>query len=639
MFWCDEVVQGISGPQTVNDSKTPSGRVHVGSLRGVLIHDAVYRTLKERGVPTRYMFGVDDYDPLDELPAGQAAYFEQYLGVPLCNVPAPSGSSASDMAEHYISEFFDVFRVLGVQAQTYRMRDIYRSGQFNQVIDSILQNAATVRRVYKEVSNAYRPETWYPFQVICENCGRIGTTEVSAYDGKEVTYDCRPDLVTWARGCGYHGKVSPFDGRGKLPWKLEWVGKWRTFPVTIEGAGKDHTTKGGSRDVAGECLRAIFGQEPPLNIPYEFFLVEGSKMSSSRGVGVSAREMADFLPPEILRFLMIRAQPNRTVNFSPAKDQIVKLFNDFDRLHWKVYNDPKVADEEKRTYFLSETEPKGNCYIVNFQLVLALIQLPHINIFQEIEKRKGSPLTDVELHHLKRRMEAAQYWLNHYAEEEDKIRLQETLPSRAQELTDTQRAFLHLLAATLGEARWEEDVLQVKIFDAARQTPISQAKAFEAIYRVLLDHSSGPKAGSLLAVLDPSFVIKRCSELPYSKTKFWTETGITDEEFDRWLGEHRKQIRSITALCRSEASETNSTPNDVSNNLLRGAGVIEFLVTLTDDRVHMKRVLYQQVEGFDTQVETEVDYLATYSSGYIHGLEQKHQLPIVLDSGPCESVL
>jgi hypothetical protein len=31
-MWCDDVVHGLEGPQTVNDLKTPSGRVHVGAL-------------------------------------------------------------------------------------------------------------------------------------------------------------------------------------------------------------------------------------------------------------------------------------------------------------------------------------------------------------------------------------------------------------------------------------------------------------------------------------------------------------------------------------------------------------------------------------------------------------------------------
>src|SRR5947209_5109534 len=132
------------------------------------------------------------------------------------------------MAEHYIREFFEIFGELGVRMEKYRMRDVYRSGRFNEAIDVILRNAATVRAIYKKVSNSERPESWHPFQIVCENCGRIGTTEVSDYDGSEVTYHCRPDLVKWARGCGHRGKTSPFDGRGKLPWKLEWVAKWRT---------------------------------------------------------------------------------------------------------------------------------------------------------------------------------------------------------------------------------------------------------------------------------------------------------------------------------------------------------------------------------------------------------------------------
>ena len=312
MFWCDKLVEGQTGPVTINDSKTPSGRAHIGALRGPLIHDAIFRTLQAKGIPARYLFGVDDYDPVDEIPYGQADVFEKYLGAPLCNVPPPPGSKASDMAEHFISEFFGVFAELGIRPEFYRMRDIYRSGKFNDAIHKILLKAAEVRRIYKEVSGSERAENWYPFQVICPNCGRIATTEVTAYDGNEVTYRCLPkskvmyhpvlpdgtlsDKKAPIPGCGHEGKMSPLNGNGKLPWKLEWCAKWKTFPVTLEGAGRDHSSKGGSRDVASACVKEIFGIEPPLNCPYEFFLVGGAKMSSSRGVGATSRDMADFLP-------------------------------------------------------------------------------------------------------------------------------------------------------------------------------------------------------------------------------------------------------------------------------------------------------------------------------------------------------
>ena len=46
-YWADEIAGQVVGPQVVNDSKTPSGTVHVGSLRGVVLHDAVRRAVAE----------------------------------------------------------------------------------------------------------------------------------------------------------------------------------------------------------------------------------------------------------------------------------------------------------------------------------------------------------------------------------------------------------------------------------------------------------------------------------------------------------------------------------------------------------------------------------------------------------------
>ena len=546
MFWCDQLVEKLEGPQIINDSKTPSGRAHVGALRGPLIHDAIFRTLKAKGVPVRYIFGCDDYDPVDEIPYGQAEHFSQYLGAPLCNTPPPPGSPATDMANHFISEFWGVFAELGVQPEFYRMRDIYRSGKFNEPIDTILKHAHVVRGIYKEVSGSDRPDDWHPFQVICEKCGRIGTTEVTAYDGKEVTYTCRPDMVTWAKGCGYHGKMSPFDGNGKLPWKLEWCAKWKTFPVTIEGAGQDHSTKGGSRDVAMACLKEIYGQKPPLNCPYDFFLVGGAKMSSSKGVGVSSRGMADFLPPEVLRFLMIRTTPKHHVNFDSSEVHIIKVFNEFDRFRSRYFNDPKMTVDDKRIYEMSRVEVEPDCWVADFQLVTALIQMPHLDAVKELEKRKGSPFTELEKKHLDLRIRAAKYWLEHYATEEEKTRLQDTLPARAAELTAVQNGFLHIFADVLEKSEsWNGDDLQVAVFNAARLTPIDQPSAFKAIYRVLLDREAGPKAGNLISFLDKVFVIKRCREVALDRELFWRTASLTRAALEQWLAKEKANIVGI----------------------------------------------------------------------------------------------
>jgi len=350
--------------------------------------------------------------------------------------------------------------------------------------------------------------------------------------------------VKWAKGCGHHGKVSPFDGRGKLPWKLEWVAKWRKLGVTIEGAGKDHTTKGGARDVSGACLEQIFGEKPPLNIPYEFFLVGGAKMSSSKGIGSSARDMADFLPPEILRFLILRTQPKTPVNFALNEEFIVKLFNDFDRQHKRSYSDPQVREDEKELYRLCEiTEAgEGEFFDCNLQLILTFIQMPHVDLLAEMEKRKGGSLTALERKHLDARVRAVRTWLDRFAAEEDKIHLQDKLPARAAELTQTQRGFLHRLGEALKPEAWEDDALQARVFDVARRTPVSQGEAFKAVYRVLLDREMGPRAGALMAVLERDFVVGRLMELPLDEEAFRRETSISKEEFDAWLAKEKANI-------------------------------------------------------------------------------------------------
>ena len=65
MDWADELAASVSGPQVVNDSKTPSGTVHVGSLRGPVILDTIVRALRAKGIGTTLLYGVDDLDPMD----------------------------------------------------------------------------------------------------------------------------------------------------------------------------------------------------------------------------------------------------------------------------------------------------------------------------------------------------------------------------------------------------------------------------------------------------------------------------------------------------------------------------------------------------------------------------------------------
>ena len=221
-------------------------------------------------------------------------------------------------ARHHAQTFIDVFAGLGIHPDRYYwMSDIYPTGDVDPYIRIALDQAALVREIYRRVANVQHPDTWHPLSVICENCGKVGTTIVTQWDGDRVFYECRPDLVTWARGCGHSGWVSPFGGRAKLPWNLEWAAQWSLFGVTIEPCGKDLATAGGSRDRRDAIAREVFEREPPLNVPYEFLNIGGKKMSTSKGLGAAAHTIAEVIPPEQLRFLFLRPRPNHAIEFDP----------------------------------------------------------------------------------------------------------------------------------------------------------------------------------------------------------------------------------------------------------------------------------------------------------------------------------
>jgi hypothetical protein len=56
-------------------------------------------------------------------------------------------------------------------------------------------------------------------------------------------------------------------------------------------------TRGGSFDRAGAIVEAIYGYPRPFSIPYEWLLIGGKKMASSKGVGVPAADFAELLRP------------------------------------------------------------------------------------------------------------------------------------------------------------------------------------------------------------------------------------------------------------------------------------------------------------------------------------------------------
>jgi len=541
MEWADELAARVSGPQVVNDSKTPSGTVHVGSLRGPVILDVITRALRTAGHDTTLLYGVDDLDPMDAQALLTPDAVEREMGRPLAHTPDQADDGHASYARHHAQVFIDTFAGLGIRPDRYYwMSEHYAAGDMDSYIRIALDRAAIVREVYRRVANVQHPDAWHPISVICPTCGRVGTTIVSKWDGEKVFFECRPDLVTWARGCGSSGWVSPFGGAAKLPWNLEWAAQWSLFGVTIEPCGKDLATAGGSRDRSDAIAREVFEREPPINVPYEFLNIGGRKMSTSKGRGTPATLIAEVVPPEQLRLLFLRPRPNQAIEFDPdGTDAIPRLFDEFDRLGdaiagRDVKGELPLGFANVFRYSLldpnADYEAEAARFRFPFSHLATLIQIPGVDIVDAAAQEKGERLDDIEWASLELRAVAAKRWLEHFAPDDAKIAVQPTLPAEAATLDAQDRAFLGAflerakeLAADRGGPAGPAvaaggDAWQAAIFETATEGGLKPGRAFRALYLAFLGRPNGPRAGWLLAKLDAEFVIQRLREAASAAT-------------------------------------------------------------------------------------------------------------------------
>lgn len=524
MFWADRIAKDIidSGqhkPYWVDDMFTPSGFAHIGSLRGPLVHDTVFRALRDAVGATTSTYIFNDFDPIDGLPP-ELEQSSPYLGFPLRLAPSPVDGYSS-FADYFTQDFQKVLKNLGVQAEFRSSWDMYHAGMFDGVIREALDNAVRIQDIYQRVSGSKkRDKGWLPLQVVCKQCHKLGTTRVHGWDGTMVTYACEPTMVAWAKGCGYTGVTSPFTDPkdtahhpGKLPWKVDWPAHWKVLGVTIEGAGKDHSSAGGSRDIAKELCKEVFHYPNPYNIPYEFFLIGGKKMSSSKGLGLKARDLTSLLPASVGRFLFTRTDYKQAIEFDPIDTMAIPdLFDEYDRC-WEAYNTGS-DDMLARVFVLSQIAglpEKKNLFFPRFRDVANYLQLPNIDLQQKLEQVKGSVLTAEELNILKEREQYARVWIGRYAPSVYRLQMSDVLPPEAETLTEKQKEFLKQTIELI-QKDLSADVLQVALYELSKTVGVEAKDAFAALYTAFLGKTHGPRAAWFLLQYPKVDVLRRLQE-------------------------------------------------------------------------------------------------------------------------------
>jgi len=121
VHWLEEIVEEIYSRKpieiTLSTGKTPSGHIHLGILREIIICDALRRIFEEKGNKVNNLLFFDSLDAAKRFPGYIPKKFQKRnLGKPFAMIPCPyEDCNCESYAHHFGNELIEVFPDFGIQ--------------------------------------------------------------------------------------------------------------------------------------------------------------------------------------------------------------------------------------------------------------------------------------------------------------------------------------------------------------------------------------------------------------------------------------------------------------------------------------------------------------------------------------------
>ena len=495
MQWLNKVVDELvnrhpEGEVIVSSGVSPSGTYHVGTLREVLTADAIAAELKRRGRTSRHIHVVDDLDVFRKVPANVPPNFKQYLGRTLCDIPAPDGSEQS-YADYFFNDFLTAAKRLNLQMDVMHSHQKYRSGFMVPAIEKTLAGQTQIRQTLETVSGHKLDDHWSPVQV--NEDGYLKNRQFVSINtsAKTIVYldvNNKEQIISYAKG------------DVKLNWRVDWPARWWLLKVMAEPFGRDHATRGGSYDTGAEIIRKVFGADPPLPIPYHFINAVGEtkKMSKSAGLVVSSSEIVQVLPPEIVRYFILR--------FAPAK----QLF--FDQVGVTKLIDDYAAETDKQLLDICSSGLQPTVSKIPFSHLAASYQAALKDPDKTLEiigRTEYQKIVASDAAIIKRELAFINQWLEKWAPQEAKFELLQKVDQS--KFNDSEKDFLAALGQKIAKAPQDADGdwFHKAIYEIKEADKLTPEQVFKPLYRALIGKDSGPRAGWFLSILPRDWLVKR----------------------------------------------------------------------------------------------------------------------------------
>ena len=531
-FWADQLADEIiarahrdKAVANIKCQQTPSGAKHIGNLNDVARAFFPFNAILQRNMNATFVHTTDDRDPLKDVPiklpdlhgnwhlSKDLSDMSPYLGMPLCNIPDPFNCCPS-WSKHFTKVWMDGVNTLGMHPELFSVSSLYEEGKFEPYIKMVFEKSDEVGRIVAKFQQT-KTDSYIPFDAICSGCGRLANIDNFDIEKKQVHFICEGKSIKKKKseGCGKDAWV-PWT-QGKLQWRFEWPALWGIFHTTFEPFGKDHAE--GSWISGKEIAAKIFDIEPPIPFVYEFFLVNGEKMSASVGNVYIVQDMLKIMEPEIFLYFYTK-RPGRQRNLDLG--HVYFLVDDFERAEKIFFGIDEEPNEKEKANILRMYESVAKFEKMpirvpyQFAALIGQISDGEEGIKRAVELLKFTGhITHVNAQGkaaIAKRLELAANWAKLYAPAEAKLVVNNELPQT--DFSSSDKSALLSLLEELKKNSTEKE-LQARLYEIARENNMEPKQFFKLMYQILMNKDAGPRLGPFIIAVGKQKVISMLEQL------------------------------------------------------------------------------------------------------------------------------
>ncbi len=464
----------------------PSGLPHIGTFGEVARTSMVRQAFQALApdIPTKLICFSDDMDGFRKVPTNvpNQDMLGGYIGQPLTKVPDPFGEHVS-FAHHNNARLCSFLDEFGFDYEFASSTDYYTSGRFDAALQRMLEVYEQVMAIMLPTLGEERRATYSPFLPLSPKTGKVLQVPMDEIHPERGT-------VVFTDEDGSQVEVPVTGGNVKMQWKPDWALRWFALGVDYEMSGKDliDSVKQGAK-----IVKALGGRAPD-GFNYELFLdKEGSKISKSKGNGLSIEDWLTYAPAESLSLFMY--QKPRTAK-RLYFDVIPKTMDEYLSFVEKFPGQELDKQIENPAWHIHGGQPPARENAISFSLLLNLAAVVNsddpavlwgfISKYEPSATPENAPMLD----------KMAGYAIRYY---QDFV-----LPTKTYRApSDQERAAMEKLVEAF-EALGDEtdaETVQSQVYAVGKEAGFENLRNwFQALYQVLLGQDQGPRFGSFAAL-------------------------------------------------------------------------------------------------------------------------------------------